>query len=204
MACCFLAAVGTYSAVILAGGKSRRMGRDKSQLILQGETLVERITRRLAALSDDLILVANAPEPLAGSGVRQIGDVLPGGGALSGLHAGLTVARYEYALVVACDMPFLNLNLLRHMAGLVSGYAVVVPRWQGELEPLHAFYSRECLPVIEPILAHGGGRIIELYERVSTRYVEPDEIAHFDPEGWSFFNINTPEDWERARELESQ
>ncbi len=193
-----------FSVAILAGGKSRRMGSDKSQLILQGETLVARVTRRLAVLSDDLILVTNAPEPFASLGARQTGDMLPGGGALSGLHAGLTVARYECALVVGCDMPFLNLDLLRYMASLAPGHAAVVPRWRGELEPLHAFYSRECLPMIEPMLTHGNERITKLYEQVSTRYVEPDEIAHFDPEGLSFFNVNSPEDWERAQELASR
>ena len=190
-----------FSGVVLAGGKSRRMGRDKSQLALQGETLVARAVRKLTALSDDLILVTNTPVPLTGLGARLIGDALAGGGALSGIHAGLLAARHEWALVVACDMPFFNLDLLRYMASLTPGHAVVVPRWQGELETLHTFYSRQCIPLVEPILRRGGGRIIELYAHVSVRYVEPDEIIRFDPEGLAFFNVNSPEDWERAQAL---
>lgn len=177
------------------------MQRDKSRLILQGETLIARAIRTLAPLTDDLVLVTNTPEHFADLGARLVVDVIPGGGALSGVHAGLIAARHEWALIVACDMPFLNAGLLRYMAGLAAGHAVVVPHWQGELEALHAFYSRECLPAIEPILRRGGGRIVTFCEQVSARYVEPDEIARFDPSGLSFFNINSPEDWERAQAL---
>jgi len=192
-----------FSVAILAGGKSRRMGRDKSQLVLNGETLVARAVRTLSALSGDVILVTSTPELFEGLDVRLTGDVMPGGGALSGIHAGLIAARHEFALVVACDMPFLNLDLLRYMASLTAGAsaAVVIPRWRGELETLHTFYSRDCMPAIEPILQRGGGRIIEFYERVSVRYVELEEITRFDPDGLTFFNVNSPEDWERAQEL---
>jgi molybdopterin-guanine dinucleotide biosynthesis protein A len=192
-----------FSGVILAGGKSLRMGRDKGQLMLQGETLAARAVRTLSALADDVILVTNTPEPFEGLNARLIGDQIPGGGAFSGIHAGLTAARHEWALVVACDMPFLNLDLLRYMASLASGAsaAAIVPRWQGELEPLHTFYSYQCLTVIEPILHRGGGRIVEFYQRILVRYVEPEEIVPLDPQGLSFFNVNSPEDWARAQEL---
>jgi molybdopterin-guanine dinucleotide biosynthesis protein A len=190
-----------FSGVILAGGKSRRMGRDKSHLILNGETLAARAVRRVGALTDDVILVTNTPEAFADLNVRLTGDAIPGGGALSGIHAGLTTARYDWSLVVACDMPFFNLDLIRFMASLVLDHQVIAPRWQGEIETLHTLYSRACAPIVEPILRRGGGRIIEFYERVRTRYVEPDEIAHFDPQGLAFFNVNSPEDWERAQGL---
>lgn len=191
-----------FSGVILAGGKSRRMGRDKGQLMLQGETLTARAVRTLSALTEDVILVTNTPEQFKGLSARLTGDVIPGGGALSGIHAGLTAAYHEWSLVVACDMPFLNLDLLRYMASLARGAsAAVVPRWQGELETLHTLYSRQCLPAIEPILHRGGGRIIEFYDRIHVRYVEPEEIVPLDPQGLSFFNVNAPEDWARAQEL---
>jgi molybdopterin-guanine dinucleotide biosynthesis protein A len=187
--------------VILAGGKGRRLGRDKSHLTLSGETLVARAVRTLSALSDDVVVVANTLEPNGNPTARWIGDVIAGGGAMSGLHAGLMAARHEFALVVACDMPFLNLALLRHIASLAPGHDAVVPHWQGEFEPLHAVYSRQCITVIEPVLRRGGGRIFELYAAIHVRYLEPEEIARFDPEGLSFFNINSPEDWARAQEL---
>jgi molybdopterin-guanine dinucleotide biosynthesis protein A len=189
------------SGVILAGGKSRRMGADKGQLTLGGETLIARAVRTLGALSDDVIVVTNTPVPFVGLGARLTGDVIPGGGALSGIHAGLMAAQRELAVVVACDMPFLNVALLRHLASLAPGHAAVVPCWQGEVEALHTVYSRDCIAVIEPILRQGGGRIAELFAHVAVRYVEPEEIARFDPEGLSFFNVNSPEDWARAQAL---
>ena len=79
--------------------------------------------------------------------------------------------------------------------------AAIVPRWQGELETFHTFYSCQCLDVIEPILHRGGGRIVEFYQRILVRYVEPEEIVPLDPQGLSFFNVNSPEDWARAQEL---
>ncbi len=193
--------VAGLSGAILAGGKSRRMGRDKSRLALGGETLVARTSRVIGALSDDVLIVTNTPEDYSELGTRLVRDAIPGGGALSGIHAALLAARHALVLVVACDMPFLNPDLLRYLAGLAAGYDVVVPRWRGESEPLHAIYARSCLPAIEPLLEQGGGRIVELYARVRTRHVEPEEIACFDPEGLSFFNVNSPEDWARAQEL---
>jgi molybdopterin-guanine dinucleotide biosynthesis protein A len=188
------------SGAILAGGQSRRMGRDKGQLMLNGETLVARMVRTLRVLCDDVAVVTNTPEPFARLGVRLIGDVIPGGGALSGIHAGLANARHEFTVVVACDMPFLNTELVRHMALLAPTYDAVVPRWQGELEPLHAIYSRNCITPIEPLLRQGGRRIIEFYDYIRVRYLEREEILRFDPDGLSFFNVNSPQDWNRALE----
>ena len=177
------------------------MGRDKSHLILGGETLVARAVRTLRALSDDVVVVTNMPESFSGLAARLTGDVIAGGGALSGIHAGLAAARHEFALVVACDMPFLNLALLRHMASLAPGHDAVVPHWQGEFEPLHAVYSRQCITVIETILRRGDRRVVDIYAAIRVRYLEPEEITRFDPDGLSFFNVNSPEDWERAQEL---
>jgi len=177
------------------------MGSDKGKLVLGGETLVARAVRRLRALSDDVIVVTNTPEQWAGLTARLIGDVLPGGGALSGIHAGLLAARYPTMFIAACDMPFLNLSLVRCLVRLAPGHAVVVPRWRGEYEPLHAVYDKVGLPLMERLLRQGGARIIDLYAAVATRCVETDEMAPCDPDGWSFFNVNVPEDWARAQEL---
>jgi len=189
------------SGVVLAGGQSRRMGYDKSRLILGGEALIERVLRTLGALCDDLIIVTNAPASFNNMSVRLVADAIPGGGALSGLHAGLTAARHEFAIVVACDMPFLNAKFLQHMAHLAPGYDVVVPRWHSGYEPLHAIYARRCVTAIEPILRSGGGRIVEFYAHVNVRCIEPEQVASFDPEGWMFFNINSPEDLRRAQTM---
>ncbi len=189
------------SGVIRAGGKSRRMGRDKSQLVLGGEMLIARAVRTLHALSDDVLVVTNSQAGYPILDARFIFDLIPNGGALAGIHAGLVASHNDQAFVVACDMPFLNLALLRHMASLAPGYDAVVPHWHDELEPLHAIYSRACAPVIESLLAAGVRRIVDLYPLVKTYMLEAAEILTFDPDGLSFFNVNSPEDWAHAQEL---
>lgn len=192
------------SAVILAGGRGRRLKADKGQLVLGQQTLLARSIESLARLTDDVIVVTDKPRPTDRPGTaRLVHDQIAGSGALSGLHAGLGAARHDYALVVACDMPFLDLRLLRYMTILAPGYDAVVPVWQGEAEPLHAIYARACLPAIETLLRSGGGRVVGFYPHVNVRYLEPGEIALFDPQGLSFFNVNTPQDWERAQVLEA-
>ncbi len=198
------AIIPKLSAIILAGGKSRRIGQDKNRLMLGGQTLLKRSIQTASKLSNDIVIVTSQPGQVRKpANARVARDILPGGGALSGLHAGLHNAQHNYALAIACDMPFINLRLLRYMAIVSPGYDAVVPFWQNEAEPLHAIYARACLPAITELLQSGGGRIIELYSRVNVRYLEPGEIALFDPEGLSFFNINTPDDWQRAQAFET-
>ena len=189
--------------VVLAGGRSRRLGRDKAFLMLDGQPLVVRTVDRLAALSDDLVVVTNEAarfEPLV-LPVRLVPDERPGEGALMGIYSGLRAARYPHALVVACDMPLLSLPLLRYMLPLANGSDVVIPRVAGLLEPLHAIYGKACLPAMGRLLDQGQRQIIAFFGQVRVRYVEEDEIARCDPHHLSFVNVNTPEDWERVQRL---
>lgn len=191
------------SAIVLAGGQSSRLGIDKAFLLLDGQPLVARTVYKLSALSDDLIVVANNPtryEPLA-MPARLVPDDRPGEGSLMGIYSGLRVARYRYALVVACDMPFLNLSLLGYMLPLADGYDVVVPRLGGLLEPLHAIYGQACLPYMARLLERGRRQVIAFFNEVRVRYVEEPEIDRFDPLHLSFVNVNTPGDWERVQGL---
>ncbi len=191
------------SAMVLAGGKSSRFGKDKAFLSVGGQPLVARTVHQLAALSDDLILITNDPlpyEPLR-LPVRLVPDERPGEGSLMGLYSGLKAARYPHALAVACDMPFLNLSLLRYMLSLVTGYDVVIPRVSGCLEPLHAIYSKGCLPFMTRLLEQGQRRIIAFFSEVRVRCVEEEEIDRFDPQRLSLLNVNTPADWDRAQKF---
>jgi len=189
--------------VILAGGQSSRLGQDKAFLVLDGQPLVARTAHRLAALSDDLIVVTNDPARYGPLGLpaRLLPDERPGEGSLMGIYSGLRAARYSHAVVVACDMPFLNLALLRMMLPLTNEYDVVIPRLDGLLEPLHAIYGQACLPAIARLLERGQRQIIAFFHEVRVRYVEEDEVDRFDPHHLSFLNVNTPEDWERVQEL---
>ena len=151
------------SSVVLAGGKSRRMGTDKAFLEVGGATIVQRVLAALETLSDDTIIVTNSPEEYAGLPARLGGDFYPNKGALGGIHAGLLAARYDYIVAVACDMPFLNPRLLRHLADLVENYDVVVPDLGGgHLETTHAVYSKGCLEPIERLILEDRLRIVEL------------------------------------------
>ena len=189
--------------VILAGGQSRRLGTDKSLLELGGKSLIARSVDKLAVLSDDIVVVTNKQrnyEHLA-LGVRFVPDEQPGAGALMGVYSGMKAARYQSALAVACDMPFLSLPLLHHMLPRIVGHDVVVPRQGGFLEPLHAIYSKRCLPFMERLLEQGRKQIIAFFDHVEVDYVDADEIARFDPKRLSFFNVNSPADWQLAQEL---
>ena len=192
------------SAVVLAGGRGERLGgQDKATTTLAGVTLLERVIRRVADLAGETIVVLRPDQEitpqLAGAslGARIVRDV-PGAGVLAAMAAGLSVMTGDCALLVACDMPFLQLPLLRYLLTLRSGWDIVVPRLEVGLEPLHALYHRRCLAPLGEALAQGSRRAVSFYATLHVRYVDADEIALYDPRGISFFNVNTPDDLAQA------
>ena len=196
----------SVSVVVLAGGESSRLGRDKAFLTLGGQTLVERAVDRLSCLSDDIAVVANemARYEALELPARLVSDERPGKGALMGIYSGLKRAYHPHALDIACDMPFLSLPLLHYMLRLVAGNDVVIPRLADGLEPLHAIYSKACLPAMARVLAMGQRRIVAFFDRVRVRYVKASEVDRFDPRYLSFVNVNTPQDWERVQQLAAE
>jgi len=191
----------TVSGIVLAGGQSSRLGADKSFINVNGQSLIEHIVAKLTRLSDDVIIVTNSPDEYDHLEARLVGDIYPGKGALGGIYSGLRAAANAYGLVVACDMPFLDLNLLRYMIILAREHDVVIPRIRGLTEPLHAIYSKNCLEPIDRLLARGGLKIIDFFSEVRVRYVEEGEVDIFDPQHLSFFNVNTPNDLEEMKKL---
>jgi molybdopterin-guanine dinucleotide biosynthesis protein A len=189
------------SCIVLAGGGGKRLGTDKAFLEIGGRVLIEGIVEKMARIGDEVIIVTNSPQKYRYLEVWLVADVYPGRGALGGIYSGLKAARSHHSLVVACDMPFLDLRLLRYMILLSPGQDVVIPRVEGLTEPLHAIYSKRCLQPIARVLAAGDLKIIDFFTEVRVRYVEEQEIKLFDPQCLSFFNINTPADLEKARSL---
>lgn len=190
------------TGVVLAGGESRRMGRDKRFLEIDGIPLLDRVLVRLRPVVSELIVVTAAPEPRIGVDVRVVTDRFPGMGVLAGVHAGLSAAQNPWALVVAGDMPLLNPNLLRAMArrAEADGCDLVVPRWRGMLEPLHALYRAcPCASAAERALKLGRRRIIAFYPEVRVCEMSDSEVRQWDPEGDSFVNVNTPDEWRQVR-----
>jgi molybdopterin-guanine dinucleotide biosynthesis protein A len=196
------------TAIVLAGGLSTRIGSDKALLGWDGQTLLERVVRRVATLSGEVLVVTSekGKERLEGKGlgdgkVPLLVDLFPGRGSLGGIYTGLMAASSFHSLVVACDMPFLNLTLLQYMISQVDGFDVVIPRLGNTLEPLHALYSKNCLGPMKGLLEHQRLKIIDFFPEVRVRYVEEEEVDGFDPQHLSFFNVNTPADFQRAMEL---
>ncbi len=191
------------AGVVLAGGLSRRLGRDKAVERISGdEPLIVRCIRRLAPVVDEVVVVVNTAErgarlPLP-EGVKVAVDMYPDGGSLGGIFTGVSAIGREWGLVVACDMPFVSAELVGHMVGLRMGNDVVAPVLEGRAEPTHALYSKACLPHMERRLQAGDLKITGFFDDVRVRYVGEDEVDRFDPERLSFFNINTAADLGRA------
>lgn len=184
------------SGVILAGGASRRMGRDKALLVWRGRPLIETLAGRLRLVADEIIIVANHVEQYTAFADRCVPDVFTGVGALGGIHAGLQAAVHEWAFIVACDMPFLNPAVLASFLAATDGADLVVLNAEGYLEPLHALYHKNCLPAIETAIRSGQRCAFSFYDQVRVRYVIPSEIAHLDAGLRSFRNVNTPAEWQ--------
>ena len=211
------------TGVILAGGKSRRMGENKALMRLGDDSLIGHVIRCLHDVTDELLLVTNSPTEYAHLDVPMHGDILPDAGALGGIYTGLIHASHDVILCVACDSPFLEPKLLSYLVSVLGEYDAVMPYTyssrqtpfcrnkdigvtnpsygddtQITLQTLCAAYSKRCLPIIELMLQESELRVHALQERARIQRVSPEVWREFDPEGMSFFNINTPEDFERA------
>jgi len=193
------------SSIVLAGGRSLRLGHDKIQETVGSRSLLEKVLDTVAPLSSDIIIVAaegqSIPRLAEYPDLKVVTDFYPGKGPLVGIYTGLRVSTTHRNIVVAADMPFLNQALLRYMVGLADGYDAVTPRVADKVEPLHSVYTRSCLGTIEAMIEQGNLGVHRLLPLVKVRYVEVDEISKFDPKRLSFFNINTEKDLQVAREL---
>ena len=199
----------TIEATILAGGTSRRMGKDKAFIRLQepaGRTLIEALVELLEPDYEPVrILAGQSPvAPYAALGVAVQPDRRPRSGPLGGIHTALTTAERDVVLVVACDLPFLTREFLDGLSGLLSEHDAVVPRPRGVPVPVCAFYSKRCLPALEARLDRGELKAADFLDDLAVRWVEGGELARIDPGGTALFNLNTPEDIERAKEIASR
>jgi len=195
------------TGVILAGGSSRRMGQNKATMRLGAETIIEHVIRRLRAITADVLVITKTPALYAHLGLPMYTDIVPDMGTLGGIYTGLTYAANPSVLCVGCDMPLLQPNLLSYLASILEDYDAVVPYVEegGSSAPtfqtLSAVYSKRCVPVIHQMLVEGELRVHALYDRIAVRRVEPQEWQKFDPQGLSFFNVNTPADFEKAAQM---
>ncbi len=205
-------AASGITGIILAGGQSRRMGQPKALMPWGDGTLIEQVVETLRPLVDELIVAVNPHTNTIGVGVkdapcfrslnvRVVEDLVPDAHALGGLYTGLKFASHERCFVCSCDAPFLNPDLIRFLVEQVDGYDLVVPKTRQGLQPLHAIYATSALPAIEEQLRQRQWALSELVGRLRARVVEAEELRRVDPTGLSFFNLNTPDEYLRARRL---
>lgn len=200
------------SGIIVAGGQSRRLGTDKRRLRLwgpAGPTLLEHTLSILAPLCAELLVVLNDPAAWSWLPARLVPDSFADGGAAGGIYAGLAAMRHPYALVVAADLPFLNAALLQTMLAYPRTYDLLVPRSPRpgttrnplNVEPLHAIYCHTCREPLRVALEQGQRQVTSFMESVQVITIEPATIAHYDPHGHAFLNINTPDDLALVRQI---
>ncbi len=184
-------------AFILAGGASRRMGTDKSQLLIDRQTFTERISETLLKVTDSVSIVGSQAES---SNLPTVADIFPQWGALGGVHAALTACRRDWALVVACDLPFVTAELFLFLSSSRLDHEAVVPiQLDGRPQPLAALYRVDpCRQRATELIEAGRRRPLDLLEAVTTRWVSFDEIRNLEQAERFFVNINTPSDYYEA------
>lgn len=190
--------IADCTAIILAGGESKRMGQDKAVLPFNGETLLQSV---IAGVQPLFVQTLVSVRELRGNVVLpQICDMQADGGPLVGLISALEAVTTPWAFVVACDMPFVAPALISHLASLRADHHAVVPVVDGHAQPLAAFYARRALPLLRESLANGNRSLTGALKSLDVCHVAEDELLKFDASLRSFFDLDTPQDYAAARE----
>lgn len=184
------------TASVLAGGLSRRMGMNKALIPIDNETIIARAVRVLKGAFNEVNIIANDPLLYEGLDVRVYSDIIKEAGSLGGVYTALFHSKSDNAFVTACDMPLLDMAVVRKVASAIDGYDAAVPFIGGRLHPLHAVYSKRCLKTIEAMIKDGNLRITELFDRIKTRTLTEEWFQGMDA-GRSVENVNTKEELER-------
>lgn len=188
------------AAIILAGGKSIRMGENKAFIEVDGVPIISRIYSLFKELFEEVIIVTNQKDLFKNLDSRIYTDLVPDKGALGGLYTGIFFSSFQYSFCVACDMPFIKKALVQYLIKNTKDEDVIVPRTSDGLQPLHAIYSKNCLEPIRKIIEQGKYKIIDFYRLVRVRIVEENDFLLLDPFRESFINVNTPEELLYIRE----
>ncbi|MEA1940395.1 MAG: molybdenum cofactor guanylyltransferase [Candidatus Caldatribacteriota bacterium] len=192
-------------AIILAGGKSSRIGqnKNKARIKLFNKSLIEWVILKLTSIEnlseEDIIIVG--PKEKYPQFKHVVEDIFPQKGPLGGIFSGLKASDSQYNLVVGCDMPLLEVELLQYMCEGIDSNDIVIPRYKGYfIEPLCAVYSKRCLEVMEKNIQSGILSVRKIFPYLKIRYINDEEIKRFDPKFYSFFNINFKNDFKKAKE----
>jgi len=188
------------NAVILVGGKSSRMGTNKAFLELKGKTFIELQIELLREMFDEISISANTPSEYEYLNLPIFKDIYPGKGPLGGIYTSLINSSSLHTFMLACDMPFVGPELIKHLKDLTKEYDVVIPKSENGLEPLHAFYSKNCIEPIKRELDENNLRIRSFFPQVNVKIVELDSLASSDYFKNSIKNLNTMDDYEDVTE----
>ncbi|WP_158553346.1 molybdenum cofactor guanylyltransferase [Peribacillus saganii] len=194
------------TALLLAGGRSSRMGKNKALLPICGQPNICNIQDELKLAADDFLLITNTPEDYRFLHVPMIEDIYKDMGPLGGLHAGLSASLTEINVITACDMPFINANILKRMISFSEDFDAVVPEIFGQLHPLFAVYRKSCLADLEKCLIDGKLSMAAFIDKLHVKILkETDFEEYFQDEtlfSYMFYNMNKPEDYSRAVAIE--
>jgi molybdopterin-guanine dinucleotide biosynthesis protein A len=194
------ASFGDVTGVILAGGESRRYGKNKALVEIDGIPLIGKVVSVMQRVFHHVVLITNTPDEYTSLKLPMYEDLIKGLGPLGGIFTALMTIGNEAGFFVACDMPSLNRELIHHMVKVSDDFDAVVPRIQGNVEALHALYTKRCLPAIRRLVDDRVYQIFRFFPEISVRYVDDNEIRCFDPELRSFFNVNRPQELGRIND----
>jgi len=195
----------SVTGIVLAGGLSRRLGRDKAVELVAGQMLIQRVLSRISQVTEEIVVVVNDTSRAStlpiGNDAHLAIDMYPDSGSLGAIFTGLMASHSDWGIVVACDMPFLNIPLLQKILSLRDNHDAVVPLLNGRPEPIHSAYSKTCLPHIENKLQENNLKIATFFNDIDVEYLQQEEVEMLDKNHYSFFNVNTEQDLETARQI---
>ncbi len=191
------------TGILLAGGKSRRMGEDKRYLVVGEQTLLERGLSVLRSAFQEVLVVIAQDSPSLGVDARVVRDLVPDCGSLGGLYTGLIQATTPWIFAVACDMPFLNQAVIAQFTSRRVAVDIVMAKLAGQLHPMHALYGKRCVPIVEQMIQARRFKIQGMVSQspLQVKYVTEEDLFTLDPSWRSFFNVNTVAELEEARHL---
>jgi molybdopterin-guanine dinucleotide biosynthesis protein A len=189
------------TCIILAGGASRRMGRDKAFIQIEGIRLLDYVYKKCRKLFSEIIIVTNQPQQFVDYQTPVVPDEIPGIGSIGGLYTGLRRASNYYSFCVACDMPFLKPELIARIIEKRSNSDIVIPKTRAGLEPLHALYSKRCIEPLKKYIEKGDLKISNILVEVKVQYCSEEEIKKVDPSLLSFMNVNTKKELFKIQQM---
>jgi len=187
------------TGIILSGGKSTRMGRNKAFIEIGDIPIIQRIQTLFEKLFDEVIIVTDQKQLFSNFNAKIYSDLIPNRGVLVGLYTGLFFSSFKFSFCVACDMPFLKENVIQYLIKYIGNSDVVVPKTVDGLHPLHAIYSKNCLEPMKKFIDLNEYRIIDFYPMVKVKIIDEKEFLSLDPMRESFINVNTPEELIRIK-----